>query len=478
MLLSRIAGELNIKISGPDVEIGSVEYDSRGVKPGSLFCCVVGLQSDGHDFAAQAVKAGAVALLCERPLPLPLPQLIVPDSRKGMASAAACFNGHPEREMKLLGITGTNGKTSTAYMVRAAAQQAGKKVGLIGTIENRIGDEVIPAGRTTPESADLYALLRRMANAGVEIVVMEVSSHALAQERVHGLVFNAALFTNLTQDHLDYHKDFDDYLGAKKRLFSQTRLAILNADDPSAETIARGLPCPVQRLGIHSRADYQATGIEIRPEGVRFHLRMPGADAGFALRIPGLFTVYNAMGAVALLRALDIPLRDMQAGLEALSGVSGRLEAVPMGDCPFSVYVDYAHTPDALENVLRACRDFAGGRLFALFGCGGDRDKAKRPLMGEAGGKHADFVVLTSDNPRSEEPMAIIRAIEPGTARTGTPYMIIENRRDAIFRALDQLQAGDILVIAGKGHESYQEISGIRYPFADKEIVVEWRRRN
>ncbi|MCL2695136.1 MAG: UDP-N-acetylmuramoyl-L-alanyl-D-glutamate--2,6-diaminopimelate ligase, partial [Clostridiales bacterium] len=371
MWLSQIANELDVTFTGQDTWVTNVDYDSRRVKKGSLFCCIVGLVSDGHAFAKDAVKAGAVALVCERPLPLPVPQIIVPDSRKAMARAAACFYRHPQREMQLLGVTGTNGKTSVTYMVKAAAEQAGKKVGLIGTIGNLIGDTPVVSRHTTPESADLYALLRDMADAGVEIVVMEVSSHALAQDRVYGLLFDAALFTNLSQDHLDYHKTLEDYLLAKKQLFFQTKLAILNADDSHAEQLAEGLPCPIQRMGIYSGADYQANGIEITPEGVRFHLRMPGADSNIRLGIPGLFTVYNAMGAVALLRALDIPLRDIKAGLAGLSGVLGRLEAIPMGDKPYSVYVDYAHTPDALENVLQVSRGFTKGRLISLFGCGG-----------------------------------------------------------------------------------------------------------
>lgn len=477
MKLSKIAEELGIAFSEEDVEITSVTYDSRHVQAGSLFCCLVGLVSDGHTFAAQAVDKGAAALLVERRLPIAVPQLVVSNGRRAMALAAACCYGHPEREMTMLGVTGTNGKTSTTYMVKSIAEHAGKKVGLIGTIQNMIGDEIIETGRTTPESADLFALLRKMADEGVELCVMEVSSHALAQDRVYGIHYHIALFTNLTQDHLDYHKTFDNYLNAKKRLFGQCDIAIINHDDPYSERIMDGLSCPIYTMGIHTPASYNASNIDIQTSGVRFLLRTPKGESMVRLHISGLFSIYNAMGAAAMMQQAGFALKDIVAGLEALSGVAGRLQAVDTGDRPFSVYIDYAHTPDALENVLTTVHAFAKARVLALFGCGGDRDRVKRPLMGEIGGRHADFVIVTSDNPRSENPEAIIRTIEEGVKKSGTPYVTITNRREAIEYALSRMEPDDILVIAGKGHENYQEINGVKYHFDDKEVVEELLRR-
>ena len=477
MKLSLIARELGIAFSEEDAEISSITYDSRKVESGSLFCCLVGLVSDGHTFAGQAVDKGAAALIVEHRLPYNIPQLVVEDSRKAMALAAACFYGHPEKEMLMLGVTGTNGKTSTTYMVKSIAEQAGKKVGLIGTIQNMIGDEVIETGRTTPESADLFALLRQMADEKVDLVIMEVSSHALVQDRVYGIQYQVALFTNLTQDHLDYHKTFDNYLSAKKLLFSQCDVAVINHDDPHAEKIMEGLECPIYTTGIHTPASYNASEIDIQTSGVRFLLRTPKGESLIRLHISGLFSIYNAMGAAAMMQQAGFSLEQIVSGLEALKGVAGRLQAVNTNGKPFSVYVDYAHTPDALENVLTTVRAFAKARVLSLFGCGGDRDRAKRPLMGEIGGRHSDYVIITSDNPRSEEPESIVKAIEEGVKKSGAPYTVIVNRREAIAYALTILEENDILVIAGKGHENYQEINGVKHHFDDKEIVEELLRQ-
>ena len=473
MLLSNIAADLKLPVTGVDTEITSVEYDSRKVKEGSLFCCMKGLVSDGHNFAAQAVERGAAALLVEHLLPLDVPQIVAPDGRVAMAHAAAAFYGHPEREMIMLGVTGTNGKTSTTYMVKSIAESAGKKVGLIGTIHNMIGDEMFETGRTTPESVDLFALLRRMADENVDLVIMEVSSHALVQDRVAGIPFRVGLFTNLTQDHLDYHKTFDQYLEAKKLLFRQSELAIINIDDTYAERMMDGLTIPIKTMGIQHRADYTAINIDIRTDGVRFHLRTPNGEGPVRMHISGLFSVYNAMGAAAITQSIGISFADILKGLESLTGVSGRLQAVNTNGRPFAVYVDYAHTPDALENVLTSVRQFAKARVVSLFGCGGDRDRTKRPLMGEIGGRHSDFVIVTSDNPRTENPDDIVRAVELGVQKSGTPYVSIVNRREAIAYALSILEPDDILVIAGKGHENYQEINGVKHHFDDREIVEE-----
>ncbi len=473
MLLSSIAADIKLPVTGGDAEITSVEYDSRKVREGSLFCCMKGLVSDGHNFAAQAVDKGAAALLVEHLLPLDVPQIVAPDGRVAMAHAAAAFYGHPEREMIMLGVTGTNGKTSTTYMVKSIAETAGKKVGLIGTIHNMIGDEMFETGRTTPESVDLFALLRRMADEGVDLVIMEVSSHALVQDRVAGIPFRVGLFTNLTQDHLDYHKTFDAYLEAKKLLFRQSDLAIINIDDAYAERMMDGLTLPIKTMGIQHRADYTAINIDIRTDGVRFHLRTPNGEGPVRMHISGLFSVYNAMGAAAITQSIGISFADILKGLESLSGVAGRLQSVNTNGRPFAVYVDYAHTPDALENVLTSVHAFAKARIVSLFGCGGDRDRTKRPLMGEIGGRHSDFVVVTSDNPRTENPDDIVKAVELGVQKSGTPYVSIVNRKEAIAYALSILEPDDILVIAGKGHENYQEINGVKHHFDDREIVEE-----
>lgn len=472
MELSRIAQDLGIEYTGPQAEITAVDYDSRKVGRGSLFCCLVGEKTDGHNFASMAVEKGASALICQRPLPLNVPQLIVPDGREAMARAAACFYGHPERELTMLAVTGTNGKTSVTYMVKSVAETAGKKVGLIGTIQNLIGEEKVYTERTTPESVDLFALLQRMADKGVDLVVMEVSSHALAQQRVAGIPFKAGLFTNLTQDHLDYHKTFENYRAAKKKLFAQCGIAILNGDDETAAYMKEGLSIPVWTMGIHHPGEFYARGIEITTQGASFHLFTPQGNGRISLHISGLFSVYNAMGTAALCTAAGIPFSCIVKGLEGLRGVAGRLECVDTGDRPFSVYVDYAHTPDALQNVLETARGFTRRRLISVFGCGGDRDHGKRPIMGEIGGRYSDHVILTSDNPRTEDPMDILKAVEEGVKRTATPYIVTENRREAIREALEEAGDGDVIVIAGKGHESYQEINGVRHHFDDKEIVL------
>ena len=474
MLLSTIAEELHVARPQREAEITDVAYDSRKVTPGALFCCLRGEKTDGHRFARQAVDKGAAALIVEERLPIDVPQLLVTDGREAMARSAACFFGHPERKMTMLAVTGTNGKTSTTYMLKAVAEEAGLKVGLIGTIHNLIGDEVVETERTTPESVDLFRLLALMAARGVDMVVMEVSSHALAQNRVAGIRFRAALFTNLTQDHLDYHKTFEAYRAAKKKLFYQTELAIVNDDDPAAAYMSENLPCPLWTTGIYKGGDFFAKSIEITTAGASFHLFTPKGDGRVDLHISGLFSVYNAMGTAALATAAGIPFETIRRGLQKIQYVAGRLQAADTFGRPFAVYVDYAHTPDALKNVLVTARGFAKNRLISVFGCGGDRDHGKRPIMGEISGRYADLSVVTSDNPRSEDPMAIIDSVEEGIRRTAASYVVIENRREAIHYALDQAQPGDVIVVAGKGHETYQEIHGVKHHFDDKEIVEEY----
>lgn len=472
MLLSELAMSTGLRYTGENVDIRSIEYDSRKVQQGSMFCCIVGQLFDGHTFAEAAVEQGAVALLVERELPLPVPQVVVKNARKSMAEMAAAFYGYPQREIQVLGVTGTNGKTTTTYMVKAIAEQAGKKVGIIGTIRNMIGSESLHTDRTTPESVDLFRLLRTMADARVDLVVMEVSSHALEQFRVHGIKFDVALFTNLTQDHLDYHKTFENYLQAKKILFQNAKKAVVNVDDPYADRIMSGLSIPITTFGVRDRADIAASDIDITTRGVQFDLHTPCGDVRMNLPIPGLFSVFNAMGAVGMAQAIGIRLPAIKQGLESMTSVSGRLEAVG-SHLPYSIFVDYAHTPDALENVLKTVCDFAKKRVICVFGCGGDRDRAKRPIMGEIAGRYSDLAIITSDNPRNEDPMAIIETIEEGVKRSGAKYVVIENRRQAIAHAISVAEPDDVILIAGKGHENYQEINGTRYHFDDKETVKE-----
>jgi len=466
---------------GGTAEITSIECDSRNVTPGSLFVCVVGTFQDGHVYAEAAVKAGASALLVQRKLDLPVPQVIVPDSRKALALAAAKFYDYPARKMKMVGVTGTNGKTTTTYMVKAIAEQAGMKVGLIGTITNLIGDEVVPANHTTPDASELHRILARMAEAGVELCVMEVSSHSLDQHRVYGIEYDVSVFTNLTQDHLDYHKTFESYMDAKRILFRQSGQAVLNCDDNHWEQLFAGTTCERTTFGIRENADIFAKNIDITPAGVSFDMALPTVVNGAPVRdvrrlhlnISGLFTVYNAMGTAGAMLRLGFSPEHIQKGLESVRSVSGRLEKLPVPNREYAVLLDYAHTPDALENILKTVRSFTGNRIIALFGCGGDRDRAKRPIMGEIAGRYSDYCIITSDNPRSEDPTAIMKAIEEGVAKSGCEYRMIESRREAIWQALLMGEPGDVIVLAGKGHETYQEINGVKSHFDEKEIVAE-----
>ncbi len=474
MLLSELAkNTAYTALLHGDAEIDRMEYDSRRVKEGDLFCCVTGTFSDGHAFAPMAVESGAAALVVERELPINLPQLVVANTRVAMAELAAALYGWPSREMKLVGVTGTNGKTSTTYMIKAVAEEMGLKVGLIGTIRNLIGDRVLDTERTTPESVDLQRILREMKNAGVELVVMEVSSHSLDQCRVHGIEYDVGVFTNLTQDHLDYHKTFDNYLAAKKKLFAQARAAVVNVDDPHYAAITEGLSIPITTFGVREEADFSATEIEITTAGVAFDLRTPEGTTRMRVNIPGLFSVFNVMGAAAACELLGFPLESVKQGVGKMVSVSGRLEPLPTGGRDYTVLLDYAHTPDALENVLKTIRGFAKGRVVTLFGCGGNRDKAKRPIMGEIAGRYSDFLIVTSDNPRDEEPMEIISMVLEGVNKSACAKVVIEDRYAAIRYALEHAQPNDVILLAGKGHENYQEIGGGKRHFDEKEIVAE-----
>lgn len=474
MRISAMTENIKHRLVGSDAEITEIAYDSRKVKPGMLFCCINGTYKDGHEYAESAVKAGAAALLVERELPFDVPQIIVENSRVAMAEIAENFFGHPLEGIPVVGITGTNGKTTTTYMIKAICEKAGMKVGLIGTIRNLISDHIIQTELTTPESVELQRVFRMMKDAGVDIIIMEVSSSALDQDRVHGIDFIVGGFTNLTQDHLDYHKTFENYLEAKKILFKRSKFAVMNADDIHSDMLLDGLNLPALRYGVRTNtADIRATNIDICPTYVEFDMNCTHGMQHITVPIPGLFNVFNAMLASGVCLKLGIGLQDIADGLASVVSVSGRMETLPTDGFDFSVILDFAHTPDGLDNLLSSVREFAKGRIITVFGCGGDRDNSKRPIMGETAARLSDLCVVTSDNPRTEDPMRIISMVLEGVERTSCEHVVIENRREAIQYALGAAKKDDIIVLAGKGHEYYQDIKGVKYPFDEKLIVAE-----
>jgi UDP-N-acetylmuramoyl-L-alanyl-D-glutamate--2,6-diaminopimelate ligase len=458
--------------------VSDVVLDTRRVSDGALFCCVRGSRVDGHDLAGTALAAGAAALCVERPLDLDAPQLQVGSVRAALAPLADAFFGGPSRRMDLVGVTGTNGKTTTAFMLEAIFRAAGLVPGLMGTVEVRIGDARLPVLHTTPEAPDLQRLLAEMADSGVQAAAMEVSSHGLALGRVDGTRFRAAIFTNLTQDHLDFHRDLEDYFQAKRRLLTPafTTLGVVNVDDPYGRRLAREAEgIKVVTTGTVAEADWRARRVSGGLDGTSFLLEGPAGSRPVRLRLAGHFNVANALGALAAAAAIGIDLDAAVAGVESLTGVPGRFERVDAGQA-FTVLVDYAHTPDSLENVLRAARAVTRGRVLAVFGCGGDRDRAKRPLMGEIAAKLADFTVVTSDNPRSEPPESIVAQVLDGVRRSAEPerYRSEVDRRAAIRLALELARPGDAVIIAGKGHEQGQEFAGGRkIPFDDRVVAAE-----
>ncbi|MBQ8653543.1 MAG: UDP-N-acetylmuramoyl-L-alanyl-D-glutamate--2,6-diaminopimelate ligase [Clostridia bacterium] len=454
-------------------DIGAVTNNSREKVTGGLFFCIPGARFDAHDFAPQAVENGCTALVVERFLDIDVPQVKVSNGRAAMARMAAAFYGHPARSMKLVGITGTKGKTTTSYMTKSIIEQAGWKCGLIGTTGNMIGDRHLPGSLTTPDPIDLQRDLRLMADEGAQAVVMEVSAHAIDMFRLDGLEFEAACYTNFSQDHLDYFHTMEQYFLTKKKFFTSgmVRNAALNADEETTPRVREDLTIPHFTYGICVDADLFARDIEISEDGVIFELKLQGMHPmQVNLHMPGMFNIYNAMAAASCAMMLGVGADDIRLGLESVSSVPGRIEMLPTGT-PYRVILDYAHSPDSLESILKTVRQFTKGRLIAVFGCGGDRDKGKRPIMGEIGGRMADLCILTSDNPRNEDPMAILGAIEEGIRETGKAYEVIENRREAIRRAMNIAREGDIIVLAGKGHETYQEIRGVKHPFDEKVVV-------
>ena len=458
-----------------DKEIVKFEYDSRKIKPNNLFVCITGFQTDGHKYAKQAVEDGAIAIICER-MPEGIPKdvtvLQVENARAALALAAANFYDHPSEKMNIIGVTGTNGKTTTTYLIRSILTRIGHKVGVIGTIENRIGDKVIPTGRTTPESLELQELFDEMHYEKVDDVVMEVSSHALDLHRVDGCHFHIGIFTNLTQDHLDYHKTMENYKKAKGILFQRCDQSVINMDDEAGAYMCQISKGPVLTYGIDNKADLQAENIHISAHGVQYTLDYQQKQYQVTLNIPGKFSIYNSLSAIGACLLMHVPMEDIIEGLKENQGVPGRFQTVASENGLHAI-VDYAHTPDGLENILNTAHEFVTGKIITVFGCGGDRDKTKRPIMGEIAGNLSDFCVITSDNPRTENPDAILDDIEVGMLRTTCPYIKIVDRREAIDYAVKMASSGDVVVVAGKGHENYQIFANETIHFDDVEVVKE-----
>ncbi len=464
-----------------DVEISSICHDSRRAGPGALFVAMRGNRVDGHQYVAQAIARGAAAVVVERQVP-DLPATVtgieVDDSRATLAFVAAFFHHQPALKLKVAGITGTNGKTTTAYLLKHICERAVLRCGLIGTVRYEIGDEIVPSGHTTPEASDLQDLLARMRDAGCKAAVMEVSSHALAQNRVQGVEFDVAVFTNLTQDHLDFHGDLESYFETKASLFTRflpaqakkRGTAIINIDDRYGAELRARLPkeARVITYGVGNRADFRASNFKTELAGTSYQL--DAQDRSYLVRFPliGKFNIYNSLAALAAATALGVPLRAAILALATAPPVPGRVQLVP-GKRNYQVYVDYAHTDDALHNVLRTLRELNPHRLIVVFGCGGDRDRAKRPLMGQAAEQWSDYAIITSDNPRSESPEAIIREIEQGFK--GAKYEVVIDRAEAIKRAVALAEARDIILIAGKGHETYQQFANETIDFDDVQVA-------
>ena len=455
-----------------ELEISGVSYDSRKTEKGDMFVAKRGFEADGHKFIPKAVENGAAVILCEEKPSCDIPYVLVSDSRYGLAIVSRDFFGDPASEMTMIGITGTSGKTSSSYLIKHMLEsKLDAKVGLIGTNGNMIGDELLHTEHTTPESYELHKLFRHMADSGCTHVVMEVSSHSLTLERVAGIHFDVALYTNLSQDHLDFHGTMEEYAAAKRKLFSMCSLGCFNLDDAWADFMRDGASCRTMTFSTEkNEADLVAKDIRLTADGVRFASVSGDEISMTKLGIPGMFSVYNALGTMSVGLALGLSLADCSDAMSSAKGVKGRLEIVPTGR-DFSVVIDYSHKPDALEKVLKTLKPVTRGRLIALFGCGGDRDKLKRPIMGRIAADNADLVVVTSDNPRTEDPDEIIREIVAGMKDKRTPTKVICDRREAIAWAIDNAAPGDVLLLAGKGHEDYQVVGHEKHHMDEREIV-------
>lgn len=474
MKLAELLEGIEVKqiVGSEHLNITGITFNSLDVKPGNIFVCITGFKTDGHKYATDAISKGAIAIMAEKDLSeLGVTCVLCDNTRLALAKAAANFYGHPEKKLKLIGITGTNGKTTTTYIVKSVLESMGKKVGLIGTNQNMIGTEVIPSKHTTPDSLELMQLFSLMAEKGAEYVVMEVSSHSLSLDRVTACSFDVGAFTNITQDHLDFHETMEKYLEAKGILYTISKSGVVNADDDSAEYLLKTSTCEnMLTYGIDKDCDLRARDVVLSEKGVSFNVEYEGKSYPVELGIPGRFSVYNALTALGCLVAADIEISDAVEGLKNARGVKGRVELVETGR-DFSVIIDYAHTPDGLYNVIRTIRGFCKGRIITVFGCGGDRDATKRPKMGKIAAALSDYCVVTSDNPRTESPEKIVEQVVEGVIEGGGEYTVVVNRFEAIEFALDFAKKDDIVLLAGKGHETYQILADRTIDFDEREIV-------
>lgn len=476
MKLKELLADIEIEVIHADteIEIGDISYDSRNTRKNDLFVAIRGFECDGHKFIGAAIKSGAAAVICEEKPDDEIPYILVRNSREALALVSKNYFGAPTSKMTLVGVTGTNGKTTTTMLLKHVIEDCtGEKTGLIGTNQNMIGDKILPTERTTPESYELQKLFREMADEGCKYVIMEVSSHSLVLERVAGILFEVAVFTNLTQDHLDFHKTMEEYAGAKALLFERCNKAAINIDDEWGGYMAERSKCPVFTYSEKKlEADLVAKDIRLSPANVKFCALAMNSLERVSLEIPGKFSVYNAMSVISASLLLDMPLNKICESLKTAKGVKGRVEVVP-GPESYTILIDYAHTPDALENVIKSMKEVTTGRVVVLFGCGGDRDKTKRPIMGDIATTLSDFVIITSDNPRTEIPSDIIADILTGVKAPKGRYKVIEDRNDAIAFAIDNHIEGDVIILAGKGHETYQIIGKTKHHMDEREIVAE-----
>ncbi|MGL4730984.1 MAG: UDP-N-acetylmuramoyl-L-alanyl-D-glutamate--2,6-diaminopimelate ligase [Clostridium sp.] len=473
MKLLKLLDSIEYKVlkGNSDVEINAIQYDSRKIERGDAFFCIEGFVVDGHNYIKAAIENGAETIIVQKPVDVveDVTVILVEDSRKALAVASANYYGNPSEKINIIGITGTNGKTTTSFMLKSILEKCGYKVGLIGTIANYIGDNKLKSERTTPECLELQKLFYEMVNSGVTHCVMEVSSHSLELYRVYGVKFKEAIFTNLTQDHLDFHKTFENYFNAKLKLFLSSETSIINIDDKYSEQIKESVNNKVVTYSIEKASEFRAYDLKLHSRGIQFKIKYDGKEELIELNIPGRYNVYNALGCIIAMLNEGVSIEKIKEGIKGTT-VPGRCEIVTLkNNLGYDIIIDYAHTPDGLENILTSVKEITEGRLISVFGCGGDRDKTKRPIMGEVGARISDIAILTSDNPRSENPYEIIEDIKKGI--TTENYMVIENRKDAIKEAIKIAQKNDIIVIAGKGHEDYQVLRDKTIHFDEREVI-------
>lgn len=471
MKLTALAAELGIHGVLEDREVSFITDNSAKVEDGCIFICIKGMHFDGHTKAAEALEKGAAAVVVQQDMGLKN-QIVVENTRSAYARLSAAFFGHPEKKLKIIGVTGTNGKTTSCFILKSVLDSMGYKTGLLGTVKNIVGDKEYEASLTTPDCYDLFSLFKEMADYGCQYCVMEVSSQALDQRRVDGVHFEAAIFTNLTQDHLDYHGSFENYKAVKHMLFENSSLAIINIDDESSAYMLENTPCRNVTVSVNNdNCDYSAKNIRISASGVKYELVSNDNIGRVKFAVPGKFSVYNSMGAAVCLVEMGFDFRAVLDALALCTGVPGRMEVVPT-DTDYSVIIDYAHTPDGLENVLGCVREITEGKVICVFGCGGDRDKTKRPIMGDIATKLSDVAVITSDNPRTEDPDEIIRDITAGIGKFGSKVIVEPDRTKAIAKALGCAKAGDIVILAGKGQETYQVLASGKIHYDEREVVA------